>query len=53
MLSYVHWSHTAITDDGDSNSESGSDDDDDDDDDDEPVILTVEDIPVPPNNQMA
>ena len=49
MLSHVHWSHTAVTDDGDSNSENGSYDDDDD----EPVILTVEDIPIPSNNQMT
>ena len=50
MLSYVHWSHTAVKDDGDSNSENGSYDGDDDD---EPVILTIEDIPISSNNQMT
>ena len=47
VLSHVHWSHTTVTDDGDSNSENGSYDDD------EPVILTVEDIPISSNNQMT
>ena len=49
MLSHVYLPHTATTDDTDGNSENGSGDDNDD----EPVILTVEDIPTPPNNQMT